>query len=49
MKFETMRLPESVNDDFLIATYYMKSEKEPENLLTHSLGRNSDARKTNEI
>ena len=30
MKFETMRLPESVNDDFLIATYYMKSEKEPD-------------------
>lgn len=30
MKFETMKLPESVNEDFLIAAYYMKSDKEPD-------------------
>ncbi|MDD4371698.1 MAG: RuBisCO large subunit C-terminal-like domain-containing protein [Anaerostipes sp.] len=30
MKFETMRLPESVDDNFIIATYYMKSETEPD-------------------
>lgn len=30
MKFETMKLPESINEDFLIATYYMKSDKEPD-------------------
>jgi len=30
MKFETMKLPESVNQDFIIATYYMKSDKEPD-------------------
>lgn len=30
MKFETMRMPESINDEFLIATYYMKSDTEPD-------------------
>ena len=30
MKFETMTLPESVNDQYLIGTYYMKSDVEPD-------------------
>lgn len=30
MKFETMKVPESVGDDYLVATYYMKSDKEPD-------------------
>lgn len=30
MKFETMALPESVGSDYLIATYYMSSDKEPD-------------------
>ena len=30
MKFETMKVPESVNEDFVIATYYMLSDKEPD-------------------
>lgn len=30
MKFETLRAAESVNEDFLIASYYMKSETEPD-------------------
>ncbi|OUQ26668.1 hypothetical protein B5E77_09285 [Lachnoclostridium sp. An131] len=30
MKFETLVLPESVGEKFLIATYYMKSDKEPD-------------------
>jgi len=30
MKFETMTLPESVNDQYLIGTYYMKSDEEPD-------------------
>lgn len=30
MKFETMTLPESVEEGYLIGTYYMKSEKEPD-------------------
>ena len=28
VKFETMRLPESVDEDFLVGTYYMKSDSE---------------------
>lgn len=30
MKFGTMRLPESVDGDFLIGTYYMRSDSEPD-------------------
>ena len=30
MKFETMKLPESVNEDFLTAVYYMNSAREPD-------------------
>jgi 2,3-diketo-5-methylthiopentyl-1-phosphate enolase len=30
MKFETMTLPESISSDYLIATYYMKSDSEPD-------------------
>ena len=30
MKFETMALPEGIKEEYLIATYYMKSQKEPD-------------------
>lgn len=30
MKFETLRVSEGLGNDYLIATYYMKSEKEPD-------------------
>mgnify|MGYP001194431918 CR=1 FL=1 len=30
MKFETMTVPEAVQDDYLVATYYMKSDTEPD-------------------
>lgn len=30
MKFETLVMPESINEEYLIATYYMKSNKEPD-------------------
>ena len=30
MKFETMRVAESIGDDYLVATYYMKSDVEPD-------------------
>lgn len=30
MKFENMKVAESLDQDFLIATYYMKSDKEPD-------------------
>lgn len=30
MKFETLKMAEGLNNEFVIATYYMKSEKEPD-------------------
>ena len=30
MKIETMTLAEHIKDDYLIATYYLNSEKEPD-------------------
>lgn len=30
MKFETMRVAENIGDDYLVATYYMKSDVEPD-------------------
>ena len=30
MKFETLKMAEGLGQDFLIATYYMRSEKEPD-------------------
>ena len=30
MKFETMALPEGIKEEYLIATYYMNSQKEPD-------------------